>query len=105
MHPGMVCIELNHDNLRILKMTALDSISPSGALYLCRNVDYYASRHLCTKSKSPINQEAILPKGGDIAVEAQESSGSVSRQECYDDDRLANVIAKLGKLSDFSNFA
>ena len=70
MHPGMECIELNYDNLRILKMTALDSISPSGALYLCRNVDYCASRHLCTKSKSPINQEGILSKGGDIAVEA-----------------------------------
>ena len=105
MHPGTVCIELNHDNLRILKMTALDSISPSGALYFCRDVDYCASRHLCTKSKSPINQEGISLKGGDIAVEAQESSDSVSRQECYDDDRLARIIAKLGKLSDFSNFA
>ncbi len=70
MHPGMVCIELNHDNLRILEMTALDSISPSGALYLCKNVDYCASRHLCTKSKGPMNQEGALLKGGDIAVEA-----------------------------------
>ena len=45
----MVSVHLSHANLRIVKLTALDSISPSEALYLCRSVDYCAIRHFCTK--------------------------------------------------------